>query len=192
MLPLERGFWIAGLLGADRRGPGRRHRRPPRAAARAETAAGLAIPAGTLAPDATARLFGAGFAAFFLFAPILSERRDVPPGLLYTVYGVGIIATRIVGSGWLDRVGFGRTLLLSAILLGSGLALAAVATTPLSLAVASSSSPPPGLFHPVLIALHARLLPGGPARQRPASTSGSISGSASEAGCSGSSWTSPA
>jgi predicted MFS family arabinose efflux permease len=111
----------------------------------------------------TAGLFGSGFAAFFLFAPILSERRDVLPGLLYTVYGIGIIATRIVGSRWLDRVGTRPTLLLSAILLGSGLGLAAVSATPLwlglaSLVIATGS----GLFHPVLIALHARLLPEAP------------------------------
>src|SRR6185436_8475701 len=114
-------------------------------------------------PMTTASLFGAGFAAFFLFAPILSERRDVAPGLLYTVYGVGIIATRIVGSRWLDRVGTGQTLLLSAVLLGSGLGLAAFGTTPFwlglaSLLIACGS----GLFHPVLIAHHARLLPDEP------------------------------
>ena len=112
---------------------------------------------------ATASLFGAGFAAFFLFAPILSERRGVAPGLLYTVYGIGIIATRIVGSRWLDRVGTRQTLLLSAALLGSGLALAAFAGTPFwlglaALVIASGS----GLFHPVLIAHHARLLPDEP------------------------------
>jgi len=110
-----------------------------------------------------AALFGAGFASFFLFAPILGERRGVTPGLLYTVYGVGIIGTRIVGSRWLDRIGTARTLTISAMLLGSGLALAAFATTPLSLGLASFAiAAGSGIFHPVLIAHHARLLPGSP------------------------------
>jgi predicted MFS family arabinose efflux permease len=169
VLPLEAGFWITGLLAllggalaaliaappgtADRRtaGPIRRWRQ------------GFRFPRVLWLPMATAGLFGAGFAAFFLFAPILSERRDVAPGLLYTVYGIGIIATRIVGSRWLDRVGTGRTLLLSAVLLASGLALAAFGMTALWLSVAAVViAAGSGLFHPVLIALHARLLPEAP------------------------------
>jgi predicted MFS family arabinose efflux permease len=50
-----------------------------------------------------AALLGAGFAAFFQFAPILAERRAVSPGLLYATYGAAIIATRLVGSRLLDR-----------------------------------------------------------------------------------------
>ena len=114
-------------------------------------------------PMVTAGLFGAGFAAFFLFAPILSERRDVPPGILYTVYGIGIIATRIVGSRWLDRVSTQKTLLFSTVILGSGLALASVAMTPFWLGLAALlTAVGGGIFHPILIALHARLLPGEP------------------------------
>jgi predicted MFS family arabinose efflux permease len=164
IVPLAGGFWLSGalalvggalaaLISAPRRRPG-----PSR-----DWRHGWRFPRIFWLPMAMAGLFGAGFAAFFLFAPILSERRDVPPGLLYTVYGVGIIATRVVGSRWLDRAGTERTLLLSATVLGSGLVVVAVATTPLwlglaSLLVAIGS----GLFHPVLIAHHARLLPGAP------------------------------
>jgi MFS family permease len=162
--PLEAGFWISGLLAlvggalaALISGPRRRQR------AVRDLRQGWRFPRRLWLPMTMASLFGAGFAAFFLFAPILSERRDVAPGLLYTVYGIGIIATRIVGSRWLDRVGTGQTLLLSAVLLGSGLGLAAFAATPFwlglaSLLIASGS----GLFHPVLIAHHARLLPDEP------------------------------
>jgi predicted MFS family arabinose efflux permease len=164
VLPLETGFWITGALAliggalaALIAGPDRQHR-PVR-----DLRQGWRFPRRLWLPMTMAGLFGAGFAAFFLFAPILSERRDVAPGLLYTVYGVGIIATRIVGSRWLDRVGTRQTLLLSAALLGGGLALAAFAATPLWLGLASvlvaSGS---GLFHPVLIAHHARLLPDQP------------------------------
>jgi predicted MFS family arabinose efflux permease len=108
-------------------------------------------------------MFGAGFAAFFLFAPILSERRGMPSGLPYTVYGISIIVTRVVGSRWLDRVGTAATLVLSAGLLIAGLLLAAVATTPLWLGVASMlMAAGGGLFHPALIVHHARMLPGAP------------------------------
>lgn len=164
VLPLEMAFWITGALAliggvlAALIAAPPRQLRPERGWRQ-----GWRFPRRLWLPMMMAGLFGAGFAAFFLFAPILSERRDVAPGLLYTVYGVGIIATRIVGSRWLDRVGTRQTLLLSAVLLGSGLGLAAFAATPLwlglaSLLVATGS----GLFHPVLIAHHARLLPDAP------------------------------
>ena len=164
VLPLAAGFWLAGLLAliggalaALIAGP-RRQQRTVRGLRQ-----GWRFPPQLWLPMTMASLFGAGFAAFFLFAPILSERRDVTPGLLYTVYGVGIIATRIVGSRWLDRVGTGQTLLLAAILKGSGLALAAFGTTPLTLGLASLLiAAGSGLFHPVLIAHHARLLPDEP------------------------------
>jgi predicted MFS family arabinose efflux permease len=164
VVPLEVGFWltgalalVGGALAATIAAPAR-ERRSVR-----DWRQGWRFPRRLWLPMAMAGLFGAGFAAFFLFAPILSERREVPPGLIYTVYGVSIILTRIVGSRWLDRVGTGRTLLLSAVLLAGGLGLSAFAgtTTWLGLAaflIAAGS----GLFHPVLIAHHARLLPGEP------------------------------
>jgi MFS family permease len=164
VLPLELGFWLSGALAlvggvlAAQIAEPRRQRRVVR-----DWRQGWRYPRHLWLPMTTAGLFGAGFAAFFLFAPILSERRDVAPGLLYTVYGIGIITTRIVGSRWLDRAGTGQTLLLSAILLAIGLGLAAFAATPLWLAVASLLvAAGSGLFHPVLIAHHARLLPDEP------------------------------
>jgi predicted MFS family arabinose efflux permease len=164
LVPLEAGFWLTGLLaligGALATliaGP-RRRRRTVR-----DWRQGWRFPRQLWLPMTTASLFGAGFAAFFLFAPILSERRDVTPGLLYTVYGIGIIATRIVGSRWLDRVGTGQTLLLSAVLLGSGLGIAALGASPLTLGLAALLiAAGSGLFHPILIAHHARLLPDEP------------------------------
>jgi len=164
ILPLEVGFWITGLLAliggalAATIAPPARGPRQVR-----DWRQGWRFPRVLWLPMVTAGLFGAGFAAFFLFAPILSERRSVPPGLLYTAYGISIIATRIVGSRWLDRAGTGQTLLLSAVLLASGLGLAAIGTTSLWLSVAAVLiATGSGLFHPVLIALHARLLPGAP------------------------------
>src|SRR5439155_414252 len=63
-----------------------------RAAAPAGAALSWAVPRRLWLPMLLAGLFGAGFAAFFQFAPILAERRGtVSAGLLYSVYGVGII-----------------------------------------------------------------------------------------------------
>jgi predicted MFS family arabinose efflux permease len=164
VVPLELGFWltgalalVGGALAATIAAPPR-ERRPIR-----DWRQGWRFPRQLWLPMTTASLFGAGFAAFFLFAPILSERRDVAPGLIYTVYGISIILTRIVGSHWLDRVKTGQTLLLSAVLLAGGLALSAFASTTVWLGLAAFLiAAGSGLFHPVLIAHHARLLPGEP------------------------------
>jgi predicted MFS family arabinose efflux permease len=163
-LPLAFGFWITGLLALLGGLLAALIPAPPRVVGPVrDWRLGVRFPRVLWLPMLTAGLFGAGFAAFFLFAPILSERRDVPPGLLYTVYGIGIIATRIVGSRWLDRVSTRQTLLLSAALLAVGLALAAFGLTAPWLAVAAVIiAAGSGLFHPVLIALHARLLPDAP------------------------------
>jgi predicted MFS family arabinose efflux permease len=164
VVPLALGFWLTGALALLGGALAALISAPPRPARPARSLLqGWRFPRILWLPMTVSGLFGAGFAAFFLFAPILSERRDVPPGLLYTVYGVGIIASRIAGSRWLDRAGTGPALLLSAVVVGAGLALAAVAATPLwlglaALVIAAGS----GVFHPVLIAHHARLLPGTP------------------------------
>ena len=164
VLPLESGFWVTGALALSGGALAALIAAPPRERrAVRDWRQGWRFPRRLWLPMVTASLFGAGFAAFFLFAPILSERRAVAPGLLYTVYGLSIILTRIVGSRWLDRVGTSQTLLLSAILLGSGLALSAFAATPFWLALAAFViATGAGLFHPVLIAHHARLLPDEP------------------------------
>jgi predicted MFS family arabinose efflux permease len=161
VLPLEFGFWLTGVLAFIGGAMAAMISAPPRAAHPIRSLRqGWRFPRRLWLPMGTASLFGAGFAAFFLFAPILSERRDVPPGLLYTVYGVGIIATRVVGGRWLDRAGMARSLLVAAVLMGIGLVLAALGQNAPVLGVASLCvAVGGGLFHPVLIALHARLLP---------------------------------
>ena len=164
VVPLAVGFWVTGALALLGGVMAAMIAAPPRAAGPVrDWRNGWRFPRVLWLPMVTAGLFGAGFAAFFLYAPILSERRDVPPGILYTIYGVGIIATRIVGSRWLDRVSTRKTLLLSTVILGSGLALASVAMTPFWLGSAALlTAVGGGIFHPILIALHARLLPGEP------------------------------
>jgi len=164
ILPLEFGFWITAALALAGGALAALIAAPPRAARPVRSLRqGWRFPRRLLLPMGTASLFGAGFAAFFLFAPILSERRDVPPGLLYTVYGIGIIATRVVGGRWLDRTSIARSLLVAAVLMCVGLMLAAIGMDALILSIASLCvAVGGGLFHPVLIALHARLLPAQP------------------------------
>lgn len=164
--PLVAGFWaagglalVAGLLAASLSAPRQA------GAGSGSWQAAWHFPRLLWLPMAQTALFGAGFAAFFLFAPLLSERRDVPPGLLYTVYGVGIILTRFTGGRWIDRAGTRWTLFVAAVLLGAGLGLAALATTTGWLGLASFLvAVGGGLFHPALIAHHARLLPDAPGR----------------------------
>ena len=164
VVPLEVGFWATAALALLGGALAAMIAAPPRAAGPVrDWRNGWRFPRVLWLPMFTAGLFGAGFAAFFLFAPILSERREVAPGLLYTVYGISIIATRIVSSRWLDRVSTRQVLLLSSAILGAGLALATVAATPVTLGLAALLiASGGGLFHPVLIAHHAKLLPGEP------------------------------
>jgi predicted MFS family arabinose efflux permease len=140
-LPLEYGFWITGALALVGGVMAAFIAAPARAARPIRSLReGWRFPRRLWLPMGMASLFGVGFAAFFLFAPILSERRDVPPGLLYTVYGVGIIATRVVGGRWLDRTSPARSLLIAAGLMGVGLVLAAVGLNALVLSIASRSA----------------------------------------------------
>jgi predicted MFS family arabinose efflux permease len=123
------------------------------------------IPRRVWLPMLATGLLGAGFAAFFQFAPILAERRGVAAGVLYTIYGAAIIATRVFAGRLLDRVSVARVVALAAILMAIGMALVAAtdSAAPLLIApilVAVSG----GLFHPTLIAHHATLLPDTPGR----------------------------
>jgi predicted MFS family arabinose efflux permease len=116
-------------------------------------------------PMLAAALLGAGFAAFFQFAPILADRRGVSSGALYTVYGAAIIATRFCGGGLLDRIRVGRIVGVAAVLMALGHTV--IASTdglaPLLVAAALIATSG-GLFHPALIAHHAMLLPDAPGR----------------------------
>lgn len=123
------------------------------------------IPRRLWLPMLTSTLLGAAFAGFFLFAPILAERRALSPGVLYTVYGIAIIATRVVGGRLLDRLDVGRVVALAAILTALGHALIAADLSPALILVAPVLiAAGGGLFHPALIAHHAALLPEAPGR----------------------------
>jgi predicted MFS family arabinose efflux permease len=128
--------------------------------------AGLAALGGLLALTLGPRAGSPAGAALFSFAPILAERRGtVSPGMLYTVYGLGIIATRFVAGGLLDRLPVGRVMAVAAALIAGGYAVIALSAEPLVMAGATLMlAVGAGLFHPALIAHHAALLPGAPGR----------------------------
>ena len=110
-------------------------------------------------------LLGAGFAAFFQFAPILAERRGIESGLLYATYGTAIIATRLVGGRVLDRFSVGRVVVVGAALMAVGHVLIATSNgLALVLIAAAFIAASGGLFHPALLAHHAALLPDTPGR----------------------------
>lgn len=115
-----------------------------------------------LLPMLTAALMGAGFAAFFQFAPLFAERRGgLPAGVLYTIYGLSIIATRLFTGALLDRWSIGRVLPLAALLLAAGLGLLAWNGPPAVTAIATVLiAVGSGLSHPALLKHHAALLPG--------------------------------
>jgi predicted MFS family arabinose efflux permease len=109
-------------------------------------------------------LFGACFAAFFQFAPILAERRgDIDAGWLYAAYGVGIIATRLLSRPLLDRLNTPQLLFGAACVSALGLGLIALGPPVpwifLAVLLIAAGS---GTNHPVLIAHHAALLPQAP------------------------------
>jgi predicted MFS family arabinose efflux permease len=114
-----------------------------------------------LLPMLAAGLTGAGFAAFFQFVPLLVERRSgLAAGALYTIYGLGIIAARVLTGPLLDRWSIGRSLTLAAGLMSAGLAWLAVGGPPLGAAVATVLIAfGSGLSHPALLAHSAALLP---------------------------------
>lgn len=163
-IPLPAAFWLIGglalvaglaaLLAPDIRPT----------LARETAAPGL--PAAIWPAMAVAACLGAGFGAFLHYIPLLAERRGPHPvGLIFSVYGAAIILTRLVARGWLDRAGVRRSVLLGAALHAAGLALAAFAADlALLLLAAALIAAGSGIFHPALIAHHARLLPAAPGR----------------------------
>jgi predicted MFS family arabinose efflux permease len=116
-------------------------------------------------PMLVTAILGAGFAAFFQFAPILADRRGVSAGQLYTTYGAVIISARLVGARLLDRVDVRLAVGLATLL--AALAYALIASSeelPVLFAGIGLVAVSGGLFHPVLLAHHAALLPGVPGR----------------------------
>lgn len=110
-------------------------------------------------PMLVTALFGASFGVFFQFLPLLAERRGIQPvGLAYTIYGLGIILTRLSTGRLLDGPRRGRILVLATGSLALGLlgfsqAQAMLWLLAAAILVAFGS----GILHPALIALHVEL-----------------------------------
>jgi predicted MFS family arabinose efflux permease len=162
--PPDAAFYASGLLALVAGGLALRVQPPPAEGGAGAPGVGPLRP--LLLPMLAAALTGAGFAAFFQFAPLLAERRGgLPAGALYTVYGLGIIASRVLGGPLLDRWSVGRALAVGAGLMAAGLGLLAIGRPPgaealAALLVAAGS----GLSHPALLKHHAALLPAAPGR----------------------------
>jgi MFS family permease len=111
--PQAAAFYVSGLLALVAGGLALRLQSPP--GERATPAQPGAPMRQLLLPMLAAACMGAGFAAFFQFAPLLAERRGgLAPGVLYTLYGLGIIVARVVAGPLLDRWSIRRTLTLAA------------------------------------------------------------------------------
>jgi MFS family permease len=105
---------------------------------------------------ATTALFGVGFGAYFQYLPLLAEKRGIEQlGWAYTVYGISIIATRLLSGRLLDMPDRRRVLLPAAMVMASGLLGFAVADSIWVLLVAAAlTASGGGVFHPALIAIH--------------------------------------
>lgn len=104
----------------------------------------------------TTALFGVGFGAYFQYLPLLAEKRGIEQlGWAYTVYGISIIATRLLSGRLLDMPDRRRVLLPAAIVMAAGLLGFAVADSLWMLLVAAAlTASGGGVFHPALIAIH--------------------------------------
>ncbi|MFN8499220.1 MAG: MFS transporter [Anaerolineae bacterium] len=101
-------------------------------------------------------IFGLSWGAFLQFLPLLVERRDLgSAGLVYTVYGVSIILSRLTVGRRLDTIDRTRVLVLSTLMMVVGMGLFAVATMQIELfAAAALVAYGSGILHPALIAIH--------------------------------------
>jgi MFS family permease len=112
-------------------------------------------------PMVTSVFFGLGFGAFLQFLPLLAERRALgAAGLAYTVYGIGIIATRLTTGRLLDGSQRGRIMPVAFVLLSMGLGVFALAGSQTQLLMAAVIvAVGAGILHPLLIAVHVERVP---------------------------------
>lgn len=120
----------------------------------------LRVPPSLVAPMLAAWIMGLGFGAYLQFLPLLAERRGIPlAGLVYTVYGVSIILTRLATGRRLDRPNRGRLIAVGYLVLAGGLAALAVAPSlPALMLGAAGVAIGGGIVHPALIAIHVERL----------------------------------
>jgi MFS family permease len=156
VLTLTGAFWLAAALAAIAGVMAFRVKEP--AAEKAVDSHGnlFGVMRKLVTPVLAAALFGVGFGAFLQFLPLLAERRGIGAiGLVYSVYGIGIILTRLTTGRLLDGSSRNRMLSLAFLLLGAGLTGFAVAGSLIGLLVAALAiAAGSGVLHPSLIAIH--------------------------------------
>ncbi len=116
----------------------------------------LRPPPTLLLPMAASWLLGLGFGAYLQFVPLLAERRGLgPAGLVYSVYGVSIILTRLATGRRLDQGDRAPILRVAFLVMAAGLAIFALAySLPLLLIGAACVAAGGGILHPAFIAIH--------------------------------------
>lgn len=106
-------------------------------------------------PVCLAAAFGAGFGVFLQFLPLLAELRSVDSGLIYTVYGITIIASRLLVGRWLDTLRPALTLSVGFVALGGGLVSFAMWSSMTGLLAGAICLAAAGaIVHPLLISIH--------------------------------------
>lgn len=156
-LTLTGAFWLSGALAVLGGLLVLRARQPAATAARATSWRDLLQILRRLRVAVLAAvLFGVGFGAYLQFLPLLVDRRGLgAAGWVYTVYGLGIIATRLTTGRHLDSERRVRMLSIAFVLLALGLVGFAFATAALHLlAAALFIAVGSGMLHPGLMALH--------------------------------------
>ena len=170
LIGLTGGFWLAALLAVGslglalcfREAPAMPSLQPASPDQLSKQSGKLwVLPAAIVRPWLAAAFMGAGFGAWLQYLPLLTERRQVEPtGILYALYGLAIIGTRLLAGPWLDR---GRSRLLLSLgfaLMTAGLLLFAFTHTllpylPATMLIAAGG----GILHPLLMTQHVQLMP---------------------------------
>jgi MFS family permease len=116
----------------------------------------LKIPKPLMIPMLVTGIFGVGYGAFLQFLPLLTTRRNLDSsGMVYAVYGISIILTRLVTGRFIDEHNRIKVLLPAFLLLTLGLVgFAFTTSTELLWFCAVLLAISSGILHPILIALH--------------------------------------
>ncbi len=156
-ISLAGALWLAGVFAAlgGLLALGVPDTRPPRPAQTSWRAV-LHIEPVLRMPMLITCIFGLSWGSFLQFLPLLAERRELgSAGLVYTVYGISIILSRLTVGRHLDTIDRNKILILSTLMMALGLSLFAVATMQLELFVAAALvAYGSGIVHPALIAIH--------------------------------------
>lgn len=162
VLTVRGAFWLVAVLALASAGLVLRLRATAQhAAADVRGRAMLAIPRAVWLPMLLTAIAGCAFGAFFQFMPLLVDRRgDVSAGVLYTAYGVAIIATRLLTGRLIDTAAPPAMLRVSFLASVIGLLLlAGTSATPALVVAALLIAAGGGTQTPMLIRIHVERTP---------------------------------